>query len=74
VLRAGHGLYFDRVVPLVGGAISGDGEAYRYLAASAAFLPEKGEFARLFREAGFRSVRKRRLMGGAIQALVGARR
>src|SRR4029077_3622144 len=30
VLRAGHALYFEKVVPLIGGALS-DGAAYRYL-------------------------------------------
>jgi demethylmenaquinone methyltransferase/2-methoxy-6-polyprenyl-1,4-benzoquinol methylase len=73
-LRAGHRIYFDGVVPRLGGLLSGDDEAYRYLSASAAYLPPKREFARLFREAGFREVRKRRLMGGAIQALAGIRR
>lgn len=73
MLRAGHAVYFDRVVPLLGGALSGDREAYTYLSASTAYLPAKADLARLFREAGFERARKRRLMAGAIQAVVGVR-
>jgi demethylmenaquinone methyltransferase/2-methoxy-6-polyprenyl-1,4-benzoquinol methylase len=72
-LRLGHSLYFGKVVPLIGGVVSGDREAYRYLSQSGAYLPRKQEFARLFRDAGFKRVRKRSLMSGAIQIVVGER-
>ena len=39
LLRAGHGFYFGKVVPLVGGLLS-DPAAYRYLPRSVAYLPE----------------------------------
>src|SRR6266511_2101405 len=39
VLRAGHALYFRRIVPLIGGALS-DWDAYRYLPRSTAYIPE----------------------------------
>ena len=39
VLRWGHGIYFGKVVPLVGGLLS-DPAAYRYLPKSVAYLPE----------------------------------
>ena len=38
-LRWGHGVYFGKVVPLVGGLLS-DPAAYRYLPRSVAYLPE----------------------------------
>ena len=38
VLRWGHGIYFGKVVPLIGGLLS-DAAAYRYLPQSVAYLP-----------------------------------
>ncbi len=38
VVRAGHGLYFNRVVPLIGGTLSNKA-AYSYLPKSMAYLP-----------------------------------
>jgi len=38
VLRLGHGIYFGRVVPFIGGLLS-DRDAYRYLPRSVAYLP-----------------------------------
>ena len=37
-LRWGHGIYFGRVVPWLGGLLS-DRDAYRYLPRSVAYLP-----------------------------------
>src|SRR4051812_1887310 len=45
-LRWGHGLYFGKVVPLIGGLLS-DGSAYRYLPKSVAYLPEPDQMLRL---------------------------
>jgi demethylmenaquinone methyltransferase/2-methoxy-6-polyprenyl-1,4-benzoquinol methylase len=57
-------VYFMRVLPLIGGLVSGDRSAYSYLPASVAgfFTPE--EFAALIEEAGFVSVRWQLLTGG----------
>lgn len=72
MLRAAHGLYFNRVVPWVGARLS-DGFAYRYLPASAAYLPEPEELCRLLAASGFTDVRRRSLGGGAAQLLTGTR-
>lgn len=72
VLRAAHGLYFNRVVPWVGARLS-DGFAYRYLPASAAYLPEPEELCRLLAASGFTDVRRASLGGGAAQLLTGTR-
>jgi demethylmenaquinone methyltransferase/2-methoxy-6-polyprenyl-1,4-benzoquinol methylase len=57
-------LYFRRLLPRLGGAISGAGQAYRYLQESVErfFAPE--ELAASLREAGFREVRYWPLTGG----------
>jgi demethylmenaquinone methyltransferase / 2-methoxy-6-polyprenyl-1,4-benzoquinol methylase len=74
VLRAGHRLYFERAVPFIGGLIARDRAAYRYLPASAAYLPGQQELVAMLRDAGFAKIRKRRHMGGAIQAIMAVRR
>lgn len=50
-------LYFRRILPLVGGAISGSREAYRYLPGSVAKFPSPEELAVLMERCGFRDVR-----------------
>ena len=73
VLRRGHGLYFNRVVPLVGGLLS-DREAYRYLPASVAYLPPTEQMTAMLEGAGIGDVRRRLLGLGAAQLLTGTRR
>jgi demethylmenaquinone methyltransferase/2-methoxy-6-polyprenyl-1,4-benzoquinol methylase len=72
VLRAGHGLYFNRVVPLIGGALS-DRNAYRYLPASMAYLPPSGEMLEMLRDSGFPDADRVPLTGGVAQLLLGTR-
>ena len=59
-----YSLYFRQVLPRLGGAISGAGNAYRYLQQSVEkfFTPE--ELACRLRDAGFRDVRCWPLTGG----------
>jgi demethylmenaquinone methyltransferase/2-methoxy-6-polyprenyl-1,4-benzoquinol methylase len=72
VLRAGHAVYFERVVPMIGGVLS-DRDAYAYLPRSMAYLPEPTEMVRMLREAGFPSARRIALSGGVTQLLTGVR-
>ncbi|HWO71684.1 MAG TPA: ubiquinone/menaquinone biosynthesis methyltransferase [Actinomycetota bacterium] len=72
VLRLGHDLYFRRVVPLLGAALS-DARAYRYLPASMAYLPPPGELVAMLRRAGFPDAERLPLSGGIAQLLVGTR-
>jgi demethylmenaquinone methyltransferase/2-methoxy-6-polyprenyl-1,4-benzoquinol methylase len=73
IVRLGHGIYFNRIVPFIGGIISGDLKAYRYLPASAAYLPPERELVRMLQRAGFKHIRKKRPMLGAIQSLTAVR-
>ncbi len=57
-------LYFTRVLPTVGGWISGDARAYSYLPASVERFPAPPELRALLSEAGFASVRSQPLTGG----------
>lgn len=72
-VRAGHGVYFGRIVPLLGGALA-DREAYRYLPQSVAYLPRQRELVRMLQEAGFHRIRKRRHLFGTAQGIVAERR
>ena len=72
ILHALHTLYFRRIVPLIGGALS-DAAAYRYLPASTSYLPRRAALLRMFREAGFDDARHVSLTGGAAQLLIGTR-
>ena len=65
-LRALHGLWFDRVVPRLGGLIGGDRAAYRYLPASAKRFPSPPELATLMTKAGLVDVSWRGFMGGIV--------
>lgn len=73
VVRAGHSLYFDRVVPKLGAWLS-DPDAYAYLPQSTSYLPGDAELRALIEAAGFGNVAKRRLMLGAAQILTAVRR
>jgi demethylmenaquinone methyltransferase / 2-methoxy-6-polyprenyl-1,4-benzoquinol methylase len=74
LLRAGHDLWFRRVVPFVGAKLAHDAEAYDYLPRSAAYLPPPGELLALFEAAGFAAVARRTFTGGAVQLITGTRR
>jgi len=57
LVRAGFSLYFKYISPLIGGLLSGDRSAYRYLHDSFAAFPRPDEFLGLMAEAGFTSVK-----------------
>jgi demethylmenaquinone methyltransferase/2-methoxy-6-polyprenyl-1,4-benzoquinol methylase len=72
VLRAGHRVYFGRVVPRIGAVLS-DGAAYRYLPRSVAYLPPPPELLDRLVAGGFRNARRIPLTGGIAQLFVGTR-
>lgn len=72
VVRWGHGLYFNRVVPRIGGLLS-DRSAYAYLPRSVSYLPEPERLVALLREAGLVDVEHRQLSGGITQLLTARR-
>ncbi|HKC12672.1 MAG TPA: ubiquinone/menaquinone biosynthesis methyltransferase [Vicinamibacteria bacterium] len=63
-LGALYRVYFHRILPRIGGLVSGDRSAYSYLPASVARFPGPREFAALLEGTGFRSVVVRPLSGG----------
>ena len=57
-------VYFRRVLPAIGGVVSGDAAAYRYLPDTVLSWPEPEEFQREMEAAGLVSCGFRRLSGG----------
>ena len=65
LLRGLYRCYSRHVLPRIGGLITGEPEAYRYLETSSAAFPCGESFARMLREApGIEHVDHRALMGG----------
>jgi demethylmenaquinone methyltransferase/2-methoxy-6-polyprenyl-1,4-benzoquinol methylase len=67
LLRVFFGIWFDRIVPLLGKVLPG-GSAYTYLPASVKRFPPADELVALLRETGFGEV-SYQLLGGSIVAL-----
>ena len=74
LVRAAYHLYFHHVLPFIGGIVSGNRTAYRYLPASVAHFPAPGELARRMERAGFTDVRVTLLTLGIAALHVGTRR
>ena len=54
--HAFHGAYANAVLPLAGGALSGDASAYRYLAKSMKGFLSRADYESALRDAGFAKV------------------
>lgn len=73
LLRRLYDLYFLHVLPWVGGWISGNRAAYKYLPASVHAFPAPDSFCDLMRDAGFRSVHYNTFSLGLCRMYVGSR-
>jgi len=72
-LRAAYLFYFERLLPLVGRAVSGHDSAYRYLPESVLRFPAPDDLAGRMRRVGFQAVRWSSLTGGIAAVHVGER-
>lgn len=73
IVRAGYHAYFHHVLPRVGGLVSGNRGAYRYLPESVVHFPDVAELADRMRQSGFRDVRWQSLTFGIAAIHVGVR-
>jgi demethylmenaquinone methyltransferase/2-methoxy-6-polyprenyl-1,4-benzoquinol methylase len=71
--RALFRFYFTRVLPRIGGLVSGSRGAYEYLPDSVSKFPDQKRLAALMREAGFEEVVYKNLTGGIAALHTGAR-
>ena len=66
VVRFGYNLYLTKILPFIGGLLSGKREAYGYLAGSISTFLDRDVLIRRIRDAGFTSVEyKRKTFGVA---------
>jgi demethylmenaquinone methyltransferase/2-methoxy-6-polyprenyl-1,4-benzoquinol methylase len=72
VVRWGNGIYFGKIVPKIGAALS-DGPAYAYLPKSVAYLPQPAAMIDSLGAAGFTDATHTQLSGGLTQLMVGTR-
>jgi demethylmenaquinone methyltransferase/2-methoxy-6-polyprenyl-1,4-benzoquinol methylase len=70
--RVGFDLWFNKVVPVLGGVLS-DRTAYRYLPESVAYLPRSPVLRQMLLDAGFSAVGIRPLAGGLSQLILATR-
>ena len=73
IIKPLYGLYLNRILPAIAGLISGDKEAYQYLASSIAAFYEPEELLALMREAGFTTVSRIPLTFGIVSLYLGVK-
>ena len=62
--------YFKNILPFVGGIISGDKEAYKYLPNSVEEFDEKVNIPSLLKNSGFNKIEKHNLTFGIVQVVI----
>lgn len=72
-LRRLYDLYFMHILPFIGGLISGNKAAYKYLPASVHAFPAPPVFCEMMRTAGFSDVRFRTFTFGLCRLYIGER-
>jgi len=72
-LRHVVALYYARMLPRIGGWLSGSRSAYEYLPDSISKFPDQQELAAMMREAGFEDVTFENLTGGVAALHLGKR-
>jgi demethylmenaquinone methyltransferase/2-methoxy-6-polyprenyl-1,4-benzoquinol methylase len=73
VFAALYHFYSRRILPLIGGALSGSRDAYAYLPESVRKFPSAEELAEGMRRAGFGEVRYERFTGGIVALHLGVK-
>jgi demethylmenaquinone methyltransferase/2-methoxy-6-polyprenyl-1,4-benzoquinol methylase len=71
LVRIGHRMYFEGIVPRLAQLFGGDAQAYTYLPQSARAFPPPERLAELMRAAGWSDVRYRLLGMGAVAVHIG---
>lgn len=73
LVRFGHGFYFQRIVPLIARAMSGDATAYTYLPQSAQIFPPPDALKQILEAAGWTQVRYTLVGFGAAAVHIGVK-
>lgn len=70
-LLALYKIYTLKILPAIGGAISGNKKAYEYLPASVLKFPKPEKFKALMRDCGFKNIRSQSFTFGACRIYIG---
>jgi demethylmenaquinone methyltransferase/2-methoxy-6-polyprenyl-1,4-benzoquinol methylase len=70
IFKALYKFYFKRILPLIGGIVSKNKTAYKYLPDSVEEFDEKISLIDLLKEVGFTSVKKYKLTFGIVQVVI----
>lgn len=70
VLGSLYKFYFKNILPFLGGLISGNFKAYKYLPDSVEEFDEKVDLVALLKEAGFNKIEKHLLTFGVVQIVI----
>ena len=70
-IKALYDIYFRHILPLIGGIISGNRAAYRYLPESVYAFPRPETFCAMMERAGFHNVRHRNFTFGLCRLFIG---
>jgi len=70
IWRLFNGIYLRGILPFLGGLVSGNLKAYRYLARSSRRYYTLGEMGEILERAGFKTLRGRSLFLGSVMLLV----
>lgn len=73
LIRWCYKLYFLNILPAIGGFVSGNKGAYRYLPASVLNFPAPDKFIAMMSDAGFREVRHKAFTFGICRMYVGVK-
>jgi len=73
LLRSLFRIYFTKLLPILGGLVSGSRSAYEYLPDSVTRFPNQEELAAMMQEAGFTGVSYQNLTGGIAALHLGTR-
>jgi demethylmenaquinone methyltransferase/2-methoxy-6-polyprenyl-1,4-benzoquinol methylase len=72
VVRFFYRFYITHILPFVGGVVSGDRSAYRYLPESVEAFDRDVDLVALLEQAGFSSVKRKTVTFGVVQIVVAA--
>ncbi len=73
VIKPLYNFYLNTILPRIAGLVSGDKEAYEYLASSIAAFYEPGELLDMLKVAGFRSTGSKPLTFGIVTLYIGVK-
>ena len=74
IIRWCYKLYFLRILPAIGGWVSGNRGAYEYLPSSVLRFPAPEKFMEMMQEAGFGQVRKKSFTMGICHMYIGIKK